>query len=546
MLCLQTMRTLVQLFLVVACAILVVVACYIVWRPKLTSPPRVAPPHGYSACIRIYNGVNHCEIIESLCVNIGKVFPGLSLHSSMFDIHADTDDKEFGQYIIGKYPNVVHYGDHPATHVLHATTMPEDAIARGNEPALPNVKYVQHRFDPSCDRDDNVYLLPHVQEHTRNPCFLPSALPEVDRSYGPMPVYVVQGRFARRDLTVIRTILEHVGDVSSYRIRIVGSAVEGVPEILDEISDDPRIEVHKDLSFRAFHEAFTGAYGVLPCVDREQHLGYYTNQLTSSMSYGVGYQLRFVCESALAELYEVEDAAYAYTAGDPSSICDAFSRSLRDFPGARRRFRTRKYKHADFPDRLGIVKDLIRSEIVPKRGSSFLEVGGTGENAAFAEEEMCMRYTCLNVGPSSTDRGRGQQPPVDNGVCQLYDGLNLAVFLKGQAYDLVLVDHVMCCLEGITPVDFLSQIRKVTQGTAVFGVNLINADAHPEYKRRISSFMTQEGNEVDFAQTVERFESAGFTIRTVAELDRCTMVGGGLDQSLHNGNEPAMAWFIIH
>ena len=291
------------------------------------APTKTYSPH----IVQLRNGAAvHCEVIESLITGINEIFPDVSFNTAIFDVHADTDDREYGIYITQKYENVVHYGVTNPSHVLHVTAYPREA----KEPYVYSTKYVQHRFDKEYDDRDNVYLIPFIKSLTCNPVLLPTVLPAIGSGYSNTATYIVQGSFSRRDFSVVRNILDNVSVSTNFSIRIIGSSKGGTPGILSTFLEDPRVEIMRDLSFNAYHKAFQGAYGILTCIDRKQNESYYTDQLTSSISYGVGYKLKFVCDSELADLYEIQPQCYTYAPQDEVSICNAFLRSLGDFPFA--------------------------------------------------------------------------------------------------------------------------------------------------------------------------------------------------------------------
>ena len=121
---------------------------------------------------------------------------------------------------------------------------------------------------------------------------LPTVLPRLPSTReSSVPIFVVQGGFARRNFKIVASIL-HVQ--RPFLIRIVGNGA--ITPMLASILTDARVECKVGLRFDAYHAQFQDAHAILPCVSRTTHPKYYTTKLTSSVSYAVGYDLHIVCD----------------------------------------------------------------------------------------------------------------------------------------------------------------------------------------------------------------------------------------------------------
>jgi len=138
------------------------------------------------------------------------------------------------------------------------------------------------------------------------------------------PIYVIQGNVtkARRNYDLLLSILQH-DHKHDFRIKVVGRGK--LPAIFDKYAD--KLILRYGLGFENYHHEFADCYGILPLISKRTHPQYYTNKLTSSINYGLGYDLQFVIDSDLQEIYNLNNAC-VYTGED---IDTAFAQSLNRF-----------------------------------------------------------------------------------------------------------------------------------------------------------------------------------------------------------------------
>lgn len=87
-----------------------------------------------------------------------------------------------------------------------------------------------------------------------------------------------------------------------------------------------RINFCANLEFIQYHLAFANVDVLCPLVDDTFKHDYFTDKLTSSVSYGMGYNLYFVCHEKLQSIYGLKNC-FVYT--DPTTdMMDAFERAF--------------------------------------------------------------------------------------------------------------------------------------------------------------------------------------------------------------------------
>ena len=148
-----------------------------------------------------------------------------------------------------------------------------------------------------------------------------------------VPIYVIQGNIAsvRRNYDLLLRILQH-DHKYDFRIKVVGRGK--LPATFDRYAD--KLILRYDLGFESYHHEFADCYGILPLISKASHPHYYTRKLTSSINYGLGYDLQFVIDSDLQEIYNLKNAC-VYAGED---IATAFAQSLYRFYNKPHKLRT--------------------------------------------------------------------------------------------------------------------------------------------------------------------------------------------------------------
>ena len=170
----------------------------------------------------------------------------------------------------------------------------------------------------------NIYFITPLSKNYISCHFLPFQQ-EKGKFKTELPIYIVQGNLdeTRRDFSLLATLLSQSYPLD-FRIKLIGRG--DIPTSLKRFSD--KIILKNNLNFQEFHAEFLDGYCVLPLISKEKNPSYYTNKLTSSVNYILGYQLKCIVDYDLQNIYHFNNA-YIYQT--PSEIQNVFLMSLIDF-----------------------------------------------------------------------------------------------------------------------------------------------------------------------------------------------------------------------
>ena len=120
-----------------------------------------------------------------------------------------------------------------------------------------------------------------------------------------IPIFVIQGEFKRRNWNLLKKILERKYSIP-YKIKILGNGA--IPITLKKLftTYNDIVEIKQDLNFQDYHREFLDCYGIIPCISKMENAAYYLNKLTSSINYGLGYDLWFLVDKDLQEIYNLK------------------------------------------------------------------------------------------------------------------------------------------------------------------------------------------------------------------------------------------------
>jgi hypothetical protein len=139
-----------------------------------------------------------------------------------------------------------------------------------------------------------------------------------------IPIYIVQGNISaiRRDYNLLKKILDAKFE-HPFQIKLVGRG-----KLDDSFNKYPNLVVKNNLEFIEYHKEFQNAYGILPLISYASHPRYYTTALTSSINYGLAYNLVFITDERLINIYNLKNHA---SYNNSSQIVEAFRKSLNTF-----------------------------------------------------------------------------------------------------------------------------------------------------------------------------------------------------------------------
>jgi len=146
-----------------------------------------------------------------------------------------------------------------------------------------------------------------------------------------IPVYIIQGNMdsARRDYDLLEAILKtefkHL-----YAIKIIGDGK--LDERFSKYSDS--LIVKTNLNYCDYHRELLDGYCILPLISKEKQHEYYHTKFVSSIHYGLAYDLHFLLDNELQDIYGLEKC-FVYDSGHEKGVVDAFRKSLESFHSLR-------------------------------------------------------------------------------------------------------------------------------------------------------------------------------------------------------------------
>jgi len=231
-------------------------------------------------------------------------------------------DKNFILYIKNVYPNIKFKIPHRYDYYINCTVYPNKFrfINDGRH------YYISHEVFST----DNKYIffLTPLNNNNNLVCdILPFQNNVVDFS---IPIYVIQGNLtdARRNYNLLERLLTKTYDYD-FRIKIIGRGK--LDKKFNKYAD--KLLLRYNLDFENYHREFLNCYTIIPLISKKSHPQYYKNKLTSSINYGLSYNLNFLIDNDLQDIYKLKNS-YVYT--NDNDIVDSFKRSLEDFYNNRR------------------------------------------------------------------------------------------------------------------------------------------------------------------------------------------------------------------
>jgi hypothetical protein len=295
----------------------------------------------------------HYEILESCILKIRDIF-NVNDGPITFTLVINKNDTTFKEYILDKYSdnlsftiNIYFVSSHEMPtdfkfsgleniinknydHILFATLLQNEKTFF-NTYDLLKTKYISHTI-MEYEKNNNqcIYLTPLGGENFIYCDILPYT---EDIKIAREPIYIIQGNltFERRDYNIIKNILDmHIA--SNYHnikftVKFVGRGK--LPTILDRPEYEKYISLKNNLCFIDYHKEFLDAYCIMPLISKQTHPQYYNNKLTSTINYGKAYNLWFLLDDELQQIYNLPKV-FKYNYKD-ITIYDKFLESLLQF-----------------------------------------------------------------------------------------------------------------------------------------------------------------------------------------------------------------------
>jgi hypothetical protein len=163
------------------------------------------------------------------------------------------------------------------------------------------VFFICHDYAKRLTHFENVWFtIPKAQKYV---CFdiLPFAIDaKIPNKFEIPPIYIIQGAINRRCLDLVNHILTHC-NTHYFLIKLIGHCTYIDQEFRNykDILSDKRVRFYFNLNFEDYHKHFLNAYCIFTCITPEKQPAYYSNKLTSSVNYAIGYNKYLMMDTTL-------------------------------------------------------------------------------------------------------------------------------------------------------------------------------------------------------------------------------------------------------
>ena len=194
-------------------------------------------------------------------------------------------------------------------------TIPGDELVDLSIFARENTYYILHNYvhwPIAGGHPSNIfYLAPHCKTETPN-YFIPDILPFSSKSVsatdcllvsddGELNAILVQGSMHRRDQRLLIELARSVVNNPQTNKLVILTRSTNI-----RLPRHPRIKIIHKADFWDFHQTAAQCNIIATLVSPATHPKYYNSKLTSSISYGLGYNMRFLIDSKLASIYGID------------------------------------------------------------------------------------------------------------------------------------------------------------------------------------------------------------------------------------------------
>jgi hypothetical protein len=241
----------------------------------------------------------HYEIIETIINKYDMLF-NIVKKNDIIILNIIKNDS-FNNYILSKYKNIklctLHDTDYD--YYINCTIYDKNV----NEITNDNKHiYIAHEITENLKKYQNIYFLTPLCN--TNKFFYADILPYSEqKKINKVPIFIIQGNLTdrRRNYKLLDKILDYQTDLKFY-IKIIGKG-----------SLDPKYKKHtkliikENLNFQDYHKEFLDVYCIIPLITKQSHSQYYKNKLTSSINYGKAYNLKFLIDKNLQDIYNLSN-----------------------------------------------------------------------------------------------------------------------------------------------------------------------------------------------------------------------------------------------
>ena len=268
----------------------------------------------------------HCEIIESVIVKCYEILKinretPIDIYLKLVDLRK-ANNQSLIEYLKKKYPKIIFENISKYDYFINCTRYDKHFNELDKKENSTN-KYILHDITDRLKTNPNVYFLtPLSRANYIYADILPYSNNKIKSN---IPIYVIQGNLdqTRRNYELLIKILNN-NYKQDFKIKLVGRG--NLPEKLKKYKN--KIVLKNNLNFIDYHKEFLDAYCIMPLITKKTHSRYYTRQLTSSISYARGYNLKCLIDKDLQEIYNLENVEIF---NDINDISVAFTHTLEQF-----------------------------------------------------------------------------------------------------------------------------------------------------------------------------------------------------------------------
>lgn len=265
----------------------------------------------------------HYEIIESVVIKHQKI---INKECDEIIIQC-VYDKSYFDYIGQKYPKINLKTEEDRSincdYMINCTFYDSD-LSRFISLDKNRYFFISHRIKPGLLCLENFFFLSPLCKN--NNFIIADILPyQNEKIKTTYPIFVIQGNITneRKNYKLLENILKFETKYK-FKIKVVGKGK--LDDFFDEFKD--KIITKYDLNFVEYHREFLDCYCIISLITKQSHPQYYSTQLTSTISYGLSYKLKFLIDKDLKDIYEIENNV---TFNNEDDIADKFGLILDQF-----------------------------------------------------------------------------------------------------------------------------------------------------------------------------------------------------------------------
>ena len=251
--------------------------------------------------ILIENLVNyHYEIIETIINKYDILLNIVKKKNDIIILNIIKNDS-FISYILSKYKNIklCTIDDFDYDYFINCTIYENNlnGIIKDNK-----YIYIAHEITENLKKHENVYFLTPLCN--TNKFFYADILPYSEqKKKNKVPIFIIQGNLTdkKRNYKLLDNILNYQDKTNlNYYIKIIGHG-----SLDSKYKNYKKLIIKENLEFKDYHNEFLEAYCIIPLITKESHSIYYKNKLTSSINYGKAYDLKFLIDKDLQDIYNL-------------------------------------------------------------------------------------------------------------------------------------------------------------------------------------------------------------------------------------------------